>query len=396
MQVLYYDSQNVPLKIWLNDISQAEPQCIEQALALTELPFAFHHVALMPDCHSGWGMPIGGVLATKEAILPNAVGVDIGCGMIFSVSDLPIDELDGSLLRSIVNDVKGLIPVGFSHHAKPQLCNSLDAALDLDFDPLHPLYKEIEKGYNQIGTLGGGNHFWELQKTDDNRLAVMIHSGSRNFGYQVCNYFVKQAQKLNEKWYSRIPNKDLVFLPEDSIEALDYLRWMNLCLDFAKENRYRMMSETMRVIEKNFPGIVFSDPINVHHNYVVKEHHFGQNVWVHRKGAIRARVGDYCIIPGAMGSSSYVGTGKGNPDSFDSCSHGAGRKMSRKAAREEFSSSYTLDDLGYRGIIFSLKDEEVASEESKLAYKNIDDVIAQESDLVDITVGLKTMAVIKG
>lgn len=421
MFVKYVKNENrVPIKIWLPSIEYVEESCIEQANNLSNLPFVFKHVALMPDTHSGYGMPIGGVIATKGYIIPNAVGVDIGCGMGYVQTNIPSALLretitpNGSLLKVIIDTILQNIPTGFSHHSQRQSCYTLEKARkrlseDVDYfivmgaSKSHMLIDEIEAGYYQIGTLGGGNHFIELQEDENGMVAIMIHSGSRNFGYKICRYFNNVAKELNEKWFSSVPSEwQLSFLPLDTDEGKSYKAWMDLALDFAKENREKIMIKVKEILFNllkrytDFKDIETPLEVNAHHNYAAMEYHFGENVMVHRKGAIRVREGELGIIPGAMGSYSYIVEGLGNPESFFSCSHGAGRLMSRAAALEKFTPNEVIEELNSDGVILGKTDIKDVAEECKGAYKDIDFVISQELDLVKPIKKLKTIGVVKG
>ncbi len=387
-----------------------EESCMEQAFRLARLPFLYKWVSLMPDTHTGMGMPIGGVIASESVVIPNAVGVDIGCGMGFVATNIRVEEIrdivtpNGTLLQGIVGDILRNIPVGFNHHKKPQPSKCLDNAMqELDRYENNPeLLAEIEAGYFQVGTLGGGNHFIEIQEDDDGYAAIMLHSGSRHFGSQICNYFNRKAKELNEKWFSSVPAEyRLAFLPMDTMEGREYLDWMNLALDFAYENRSRMLAAVKDIFEKwinKYTGLTvrYGEEINCHHNYAAMEHHYGKNVLVHRKGAIRAREGEIALIPGAMGSYSYVVRGKDNPESFCSSSHGAGRRYSRTGAMRAFSCEEVINDLNKQGVILGKQNKKDVAEESRFAYKNIDEVMANQADLVEPIKRLKTVGVVKG
>lgn len=396
---IIYDrqKQRKPIKVWLENKEQIDDTCLQQALNLSNLPFIYKWVCLMPDTHSGYGMPIGGVIATKDVIIPNAVGVDIGCGMAFVETNIHKSELPQRDLNELVQGIMRDIPTGFDHHKKKQNSRTLDKALK-EFEP-NPMevYCEIEKGFYQIGTLGGGNHFIEIQEDENGFIGIMVHSGSRNFGYKIANYYNNIAKKLNEKWKDKGPaEKGLAYLPVDSAEGQLYIKWMSLALDFAMENREKMMNIVKSELEKRFSYIQFKNEVYAHHNYAAIEKHYDENVWVHRKGAIRVKKGELGIIPGAMGSYSYIVEGLGNPESFYSCSHGAGRKMSRKKAREQFPTEKTISDLKEQGVILGKKKKLDVSDECRWAYKDIDFVISRELDLIKPIKKLKTLCVIKG
>ena len=383
---------------------------MEQAYNVANLPFLHKWVAMMPDTHAGMGMPIGGVIACEQVAIPNAVGVDIGCGMAFTGANIRAQEVkdintpNGSLIQAIVGDILRNIPVGFTHHKKKQHAACLDKAMQ-EFDLYEgdtELLPEIEDGYFQIGTLGGGNHFIEIQEDDDGYIGIMLHSGSRHFGNVVCTYFNRKAKELNKNWHSDVPAEyRLAFLPLDTVEGQQYLNWMNLALDFAYENRAHMLTVVKAIFEKwidKYTGlsVEYGEEINCHHNYAALERHYGKNVLVHRKGAIRARAGNLALIPGAMGSYSYVVRGKGNPESFCSSSHGAGRQYSRKGAMAKFSTEEVMADLNAQGVVLGKHNKKDVAEESRFAYKDIDEVMENQKDLVEPVKRLKTIGVVKG
>jgi tRNA-splicing ligase RtcB (3'-phosphate/5'-hydroxy nucleic acid ligase) len=397
-------NQKKPIAVWLENIEQIEEQCLEQAINLSNLPFAYHHIALMPDTHCGYGMPIGGVLATEDVVIPNAVGVDIGCGMIFVGTNIMVADLkqDNDLIKNIVREINNVIPIGFQKHKTKQLFNTAalfnDRQIHID-NFVQELEEERKTLPYQIGTLGGGNHFIELQEDENGQLGIMLHSGSRNFGYKVANFFNKVAKDLNKKWYSQVPdNYQLAFLPVKSQEGESYIYYMNVALDFAAKNRERMMEQVISIIQKNISqsNIEFYRPINAHHNYVSIENHYHKDLWIHRKGAISAKEGEKGIVPGSMGSYSFIVNGKGNYLSFCSCSHGAGRKMSRKAAKETISAEKVSDHLKNNNVILNVDNIQKVIDESVFAYKDINFVMSQQADLITIEKTLKTIGVIKG
>lgn len=406
--------QRWPIKVWLENRDQLDETCLQQAKNLSNLPFAREWIALMPDTHSGFGMPIGGVLATEGVLVPNAVGVDIGCGMVFLQTNIPVDLLkgvdtpNGKLAQAMVGDILRNIPTGFEHHKKKQDCKSVKNFMIMlkEENPTGlatPLLPELENGCYQIGTLGGGNHFIELQTDDDGNLGIMVHSGSRNLGYKICNFFNSLARKLNEENPSPVPPEwDLAYLTDDSEAGREYIRWMNLALDFADENRTRMLNSVLLIVNRlldKYTGFRYgewTDPVHCHHNYAALEEHYGKKVWIHRKGAIRAAKGEWGIIPGAMGGRSFLVQGKGNPEGFCSCSHGAGRRMSRTEAKEKYSVQETLEDLNDLGVYLGKQRKKDVAEESRFAYKDLDFMIANELDLIQPIRSLKTLAVVKG
>lgn len=372
-------SERVPIKIWTDEI---EDGALQQAKDIANLPFSFKHIAIMPDTHQGYGMPIGGVLATKGVVVPNAVGVDIGCGMR-AVKTNMADDVD---LKSIMGKIRKLVPVGFDHHKTDQLWGEWDCAPDEKI-----VQEQLSSAKKQLGTLGGGNHFIEIQKGSDGHIWFMVHTGSRNFGYKIANYYHKVAQNLCEKWYSDIPNKDLAFLPIETKEAKDYLDAMNYALKFAKQNRHAIMSAVIKASGDYSIG----QDIDIHHNYAAWENHYNQNVIIHRKGATLARGNTIGIIPGSQGTKSYIVKGKGNPESFYSCSHGAGRKMGRKQATRELDLESEIKRLDDQGIVHGIRNVKDLDEASG-AYKDISEVMRNQEDLVEILVELQPLAVIKG
>jgi len=403
--------KDIPIKVWLGSMEDLEESCLEQAYHLADLPFLHKWVCLMPDTHTGKGMPIGGVIAAEDVIIPNAVGVDIGCGMGFVSTNVKLKDIqdiqtpNGSVVCAIIGDILRNIPVGFSHHKEPQDSYTLfQAENELDkYERDTELLGQIEAGYFQIGTLGGGNHFIELQVDDDGYLGIMIHSGSRHFGKSVCDYFHQRARVLNQKWYSAVPDDyRLAFLPVDSEDGQSYINWMNLCLDFAYENREKMMLKAKAIFEKyvkkftDIQTVEYQMEVNCHHNYAALENHYDKNVWVHRKGAVKADVGDIAVIPGAMGSYSYVVQGKGNPESFRSSSHGAGRAYSRKGAMDAFTCEQVMCDLKEQKVVLGKRNKKDVAEECRFAYKDIDMVMANQTDNVETLKRLKTVGVVKG
>lgn len=378
----------LPAKLWLTEV---EDSCMEQIIALASLPYAFKHIAIMPDAHTGKGMPIGGVLATKGVVIPNAVGVDIGCGMCALKTNLIASDLTRKELTYLMAHIREQIPHGFAHRKTP-----LDESLlpDLPLDELPYLKDKKEAMLRQIGTLGGGNHFIELQKdTASDEVWVMIHSGSRNVGYKVAEHYNELARFWCEKWYAEtLPN--LSFLPIESQMAKDYMAEMEYCKELAFANRRTMMHFVMDGLEDIVPEVEFEPLINIAHNYAAWEEHFGEKVIVHRKGATRAYKDEIGIIPGSMGSFSYIVKGLGNPESFMSCSHGAGRKLSRTAALRQLSLKEEQEHMDQLGIIHGLRKNGL--DEAPSAYKDIEEVMANQADLVQPLIQLAPIAVIKG
>ncbi len=399
-----------PIKIWLDNIENMEESCLKQAMNLANLPFIHKWVSLMPDTHTGKGMPIGGVIATEGVIIPNAVGVDIGCGMGFVQTDIPVSILretvtgNGTLLQAIVGDILRNIPTGFNRYKQPQVSEVLDRARkEIEkYSADSELLVQIEEGYYQVGTLGGGNHFIELQQDEEGKVCIMLHSGSRHFGNIVGQYFNKAARGLNERWYSAVPFEyNLPFLPVESSEGQRYINWMNLSLDFAYENRAKMLEKVKGIFDRyveKYTGLIpnYSSEINCHHNYAAFENHYDKDVWVHRKGATRVREGELAIIPGAMGSYSYIVKGKGSPESFCSSSHGAGRRYSRTGAKDTFSVETVMNDLKEHDVILGKHNKNDVGEETRFAYKDINVVMSDQTDLVEPVKQLFTIGVVKG
>ena len=381
-----------PVKIWTDDVEESAMQQIEN---LCTLPFLFHHLAIMPDVHAGMGMPIGGVLACVDAVIPNAVGVDIGCGMCAVKTNWRVEDISADVLRKqIMRGIRERIPLGMDHHKERQDESYLPQGHDID--KLTVVKAQYISAQRQVGTLGGGNHFIELQRDEQGMLWIMIHSGSRNLGKQVGDHYNKLAVMLNERWHSVVkPELRLAFLPLRTQEFNDYWAEMQYCVEFALCNRRLMMERIQEVIADALPGIEFEPMINIAHNYAAWEHHYGKNVIVHRKGATLAREGIVGIIPGSQGTASYIVEGLGNPDSFNSCSHGAGRLMSRTAAVKTLSLKDEVKKLDEQGIVHAIRSQRDL-EEAAGAYKDIEQVINNELDLVKILTRLLPIAVIKG
>lgn len=376
--------------MWLDEV---EPDAMKQAINLANLPFAFRHIALMPDTHVGYGMPIGGVLATRDVIVPNAVGVDIGCGMCTVRTNL--DSIQTNKLKEIMSGIRALVPLGFDHHKYPQdenLMPSIDNIVEGGI-----VEQEYDSALRQLGTLGSGNHFIEIQRGSDGFIWIMVHSGSRNIGLKVAEFYNKQAKFLNRMWYTKVNEKDdLAFFPVETEEAQKYINEMQYCIDFAFANRKLVLENIISVFKEHFgKGFETNNFINIAHNYAAKEKHFGTDVIVHRKGATSARKDELGIIPGSQGTKSYIVRGKGNPESFESCSHGAGRIMGRKEAIRNLDLKEQTAFLNEQGILHAIRGK-ADLEEAPGAYKNIDEVMENQQDLVEIVVELSPLAVIKG
>jgi tRNA-splicing ligase RtcB len=385
-------TENKPIKLWLAEI---DADTLSQAKNLANLPFLFHHVAIMPDAHVGYGMPIGGVAATEGVVIPNAVGVDIGCGVCAQQTSLP--TLAKSQLKQILQAVRQTIPLGFQHHKKPQASGRMpDFGRGQTDNELPIVAREYDNGVLQLGTLGGGNHFIELQQGDDGLLWIMIHSGSRNIGYQVAKHYNLMAADHNRTHGGKIPGKwQLDYLPLDSEPGQRYLREMEYCVRFAAANRRAMLQRVREILLDIEPAVTFSTAFDIAHNYAALENHFGREVLVHRKGATRAGAGEMGLIPGSQGSQSYIVRGLGNPESFSSCSHGAGRKLGRKQAQRELDMQTEVRRLERQGILHALRHKRDL-EEAAGAYKDITKVIEDQRDLVEVVTTLQPLAVVKG
>jgi len=395
------DHYKVPIKSWCETL---EGKAFEQAEHLACHPSVYKHVALMPDCHPGYGMPIGGVIACKNAVIPNAVGVDIGCGMGAVKTNAMVNEdTTRKQLRELVNNIKACVPCGEGKgHKKVQewegFDDQLDALTDRPWMDQHT--KKLAK--KNLGTLGGGNHFIEIQADVNDGIWLMIHSGSRHMGNVIARHYHQLAVEINTRWNSDIPTTDLAFFPSDSDEGKLYIHDMNFALDYAKENRRRIMVNVMTAFQDMYPQTDFEEPINIHHNYAAIEHHFGKNVWVHRKGATSARKNETGIIPGSMGTPSFIVRGLGNHESFMSCSHGAGRVFGRLEASKNLTPEECDKAMGQ--IVYDrwnkIRKKNVKGlydlGEAPQAYKDIHSVIDAQKDLVIPIVQLRPLAVVKG
>lgn len=379
------ETERLSIKLWAKDLEEG---ALQQAKDLANLDIAFNHIAIMPDSHLGYGMPIGGILATKDAIIPNAVGVDIGCGMCSLRTNLT--EIDMDDLKQVIGNIRENVPVGFKHQKEIQ---NIEWMPILEKD-LPVVSQEFEKGRYQVGTLGGGNHFIEIQKGSDGYIWIMVHSGSRNIGYTVANHYHKKAIQETKKRGDNVP-KDLSYFVRDTEEYDNYFKEMNYCIEFALQNRKLMMERVKNAFENAFSDVSFSNFINKPHNFAAWETHFGEKVMIHRKGATRAEKGEWGMIPGSQGTRSYLVLGKGNPKSFNSCSHGAGRVMSRAQARKTLDLKKEVATLKNMGVLHALRHKKDL-DEAPSSYKNIEEVMALQKDLVDIQVELTPLAVVKG
>jgi tRNA-splicing ligase RtcB len=387
----------VPVKVYTREIEAAARQ---QLVNISRLPIVHHHVAAMPDVHLGIGATVGSVIPTKHAIIPAAVGVDIGCGMMATRLSLTANELDESSLKKVFGQISRDVPVGFHQHSDRDARTDAAKHFQKGLKKILERHSGIEKrvGRNtswvhQLGTLGGGNHFIEICLDQSDRVWAMLHSGSRGIGNAIGSYFIQLAKKDAERVSLALPDRDLAYFPEGAQHFDDYVEAVGWAQDYARANREEMMDLVLDAMHRHLPAFdVIEEAVNCHHNYVERELHYGERVWLTRKGAIRAGAGELGIIPGSMGARSYIVRGKGSAESFHSCAHGAGRLMSRNAAQKCFS----IKDLETQtqGVICR-KDKGVI-DEIPGAYKNIDEVMANQSDLVDVVHTLKQVICVKG
>ena len=390
-------AQRVPVKIWTDDVDDASKA---QLALVASLPFVVHHVAAMPDVHLGKGATIGSVIATRGAIIPAAVGVDLGCGMMAARLSLTADDVQSVALQKVFEGITRAVPVGKAQHRDADV--PVDAVRPFE-EPLaamrarHPdllkSFGKSSKWANQMGTLGSGNHFIELCLDEEQRAWVMLHSGSRGVGNALASYFIELARRDMERWMIQLPHRDLAYFPEGTEHFDDYMQAVHWAQDYAQVNRECMLALVLQALEKCMPPFEVTDEVvNCHHNYVAREHHYGENVWVTRKGAIRARAGDMGIVPGSMGARSYIVRGLGNEESFCSSAHGAGRRMSRSAAQKAFTEADLQAQT--KGVICR-KDGGVI-DEIPGAYKDIDEVMANQSDLTQVMHTLRQLVCVKG
>mgnify|MGYP000681003332 CR=1 FL=1 len=387
----------VPVKIYTGEI---EPEARQQLVNISKLPIVHHHVAAMPDVHLGIGATVGSVIPTVRAIIPAAVGVDIGCGMIASRLSLTGNDLEEKTLRKVFGQIERDVPVGFNQHpdakARSHAIKPFRKGLERILERHPGITKRVGKSSSwvlQMGSLGGGNHFIELCLDETDAAWVMLHSGSRGIGNAIGSYFIELAKKDLQRANVQVPDRDLAYFQEGARHFDDYVEAVGWAQDYARANRAEMMDLVLEALRRHLPSFeVTQEAVNCHHNYVERERHFGEEVWLTRKGAIRARAGELGIIPGSMGARSYIVRGRGNADAFDSCAHGAGRRMSRNAARKHFSVSDLIEQT--RNVVCR-KDEGVL-DEIPGAYKDIDEVMANQSDLVEVVHTLKQVLCVKG
>ncbi|MDQ3691956.1 MAG: RtcB family protein, partial [Chloroflexota bacterium] len=368
----------VPIVSWVPDMDE---RTLSQATNLSNLPFALRHVALMPDAHAGYGMPIGGVLFAERAVVPYAIGVDIGCGVALAETDLTTQSMSREELDRTLAEIARRVPTGTASQSTKVDREAALAEIGLPVpESIEPAW--LERAVGQLGTLGSGNHFLEVQADEEGRVFVMLHSGSRSLGKTICDAFHKRALHENRLWHSDLPDPELAYLPVGTDGHAGYWAAMSFALRFAEVNRSRMLDQVEAAFSMHTRLGSFTRLVDVHHNYAAWENHFGQNGIVHRKGAVRARVGETVLIPGSMGTASYVAEGLGNADSFQTCQHGAGRAMSRTAARRAMTSRQLFDEMARLGVMLHSGDPKTAAEEAPMAYKDIETVMAASTDLI--------------
>ncbi|WP_415259265.1 RtcB family protein [Thauera phenylacetica] len=390
-------TQRMPVRIWTDDIDEGSKA---QLANIASLPFIHHHVAAMPDVHLGIGATIGSVIATHQAIIPAAVGVDIGCGMVAARLSLTASDIDEKRLKKVFDQISRDVPVGRDQHADGRVLADAVRPFEPCLKALterHPqllkAFGKFSKWANQMGTLGGGNHFIEVCLDEREQVWVMLHSGSRGIGNAIATYFIELARKDMARHMIHLPDRDLAYFAEGSEHFADYVEAVHWAQEYAMANRQAMLDLVLTGLARHLPPFtVTTEAVNCHHNYVAREHHYGADVWVTRKGAIRAGEGELGIVPGSMGARSYIVRGKGKAESFCSSAHGAGRRMSRTAATKRF----TEADLARQteGVICR-KDKGVV-DEIPGAYKDIDEVMANQRDLTEILHTLKQVVCVKG
>lgn len=388
MSISTVKGDRVPIRMW-TDVNGVEEKALQQLKNIAKLPWVFHHVAVMPDVHYGKGATVGSVIAMKDAVSPAAVGVDIGCGMAAVKTSLNARSLPDNL-KSLRSDVERAIPVGFNEHRDPtEGVGELE--LWKEFEQLTPeVADRMSKAMRQVGTLGGGNHFIELCLDSDDVVWLMLHSGSRNIGKTLADVHISRAKKLAHN--QDLPDPDLAVFLAGTKQMKAYRRDLFWAQRYARTNRSFMLKLYKEVLREHFPKIAFEEEISCHHNYVAEETHFGEDVLVTRKGAIRAGAGDMGIIPGSMGAHSFIVRGLGNAQSFESASHGAGRKMSRNAAKKRFN----VTELRKQTEGIECRKDRGVLDEIPSAYKNIRTVMKNQRDLVEIVAELHQVMCVKG
>jgi len=390
VQVLH--AGGVPIHSWAPEI---ERSAFEQAANLSRLPFAIDHVALMPDAHTGYGMPIGGVLHADGAVVPYAIGVDIGCGVALVETDLRARDLPPRRLSAVLDAIAENVPVGTRSHSRAP---DRDRALDEIGLPVPAAIRGewLDRALPGLGTLGSGNHFLELQRDPDGRVHVMLHSGSRSLGKQICDAYHRRALAFCRATAAPLPHPELAYLPEAEPGFADYWAAMTYALRFAEVNRARMLAAVSDALERHTRLGRFEVVVDVHHNFAAREVHAGREGLVHRKGAVRARAGERVLIPGSMETASYLAVGLGNVDAFETCQHGAGRAMSRTAARRAKGPGEVYAAMEAAGVLLHAGDPRTVAEEAGSAYKDVEAVMAASADLARPVLRLTPLGVVKG
>jgi len=395
MKQVIQDEGARPIKIWTDEV---EASALTQLKNLARLPFINSNgVACMPDVHAGIGSTVGTVIATESAVIPAAVGVDIGCGMNAVRLSLKASDLPDNL-KPLRDEIERRVPLGVGG-AHDDSTDIGELTPDLTRTVIDPLYKGDydkfhAKAASQMGSLGSGNHFIEVCIDENQDVWIMLHSGSRGIGNMIGTHYIAKAKRQMEQFFITLPDDNLAYFPENTEDFDDYMYAVGWAQNYALENRRRMMSEVLEAMKQRIdkPFTITQEAINCHHNYVERENHFGRNMWVTRKGAIRAREGDLGIIPGSMGQRSYIVRGKGDLQSYCSCSHGAGRSMSRAEAKRRFS----LSDLVAQTVGVECRKDEGVIDEIPASYKDIDQVMANQTDLVEVVHQLKQVLCVKG
>jgi tRNA-splicing ligase RtcB len=385
-----------PIKIWATDL---EAEAEQQLISIANLPFIHKYVAVMPDAHAGKGSTVGTVIATRGAIIPAAVGVDIGCGMNAVKLPFKVDAL-GDSLDKLRASIERSVPVGF--HKNKDVSERVQGAFKalgcIDIVGNKHTVDAVDRSIYQLGSLGGGNHFIEICQDEEKNAWIVLHSGSRNVGKTLAEIHIYNAKDIMKRYFIDLPDPDLAYFAQQTPQFEAYISDLNWAQRYAKANRNEMMLRVLKDISHHIYGedkgaeFMTAFRVDCHHNYTQMENHFGENIWVTRKGAVSAREGEFGIIPGSMGTKSYIVKGKGNLDSFCSCSHGAGRRMSRNKARELF----TVDDLMQQTSGVECRKDSAVIDEIPAAYKDIDEVMANQADLVEVVHTLKQLICIKG
>ena len=393
------------IKAWVQDVP-VEQSALDQLANVARLPFIHKWVAAMPDVHTGIGATVGSVIPTRKAIIPAAVGVDLGCGMLAARTTLQANDLPDDL-AGIRSAIEQAVPHGRTNHGRPGDEGAWDeppeavvaewAGLRAGYERIVAKYPKLDRGADvtHLGTLGSGNHFCEVCLDETDQVWIMLHSGSRGVGNRIGSFFIELAKRDAEQWFIPLPDKDLAYFPEHTEHFDDYWPAVQWAQQYARANRELMLRHILAALaaRPDLPAFELGElVVHCHHNYVAREHHYGENVFVTRKGAVRAREGDLGIIPGSMGARSYIVRGKGDPESFTSCSHGAGRAMSRAEARRRF----TLADHAAATAGVECRKDDGVLDETPNAYKSIDAVMAAQADLVEVVHTLRQTVCVKG